>query len=153
MTNIGITDGEPLTYDLINLMITRINTLSNQINTLNAGQNVRILGNVSGQNLGAQDNITILCGSQILDITANQSTYQFPIAFGSVFNTAPHVVANIADIRGSGEAAGVAPPNANVSLGLVTKINFVCRVDIIKAVAKNTKVKVNYIAIGASQQT
>lgn len=147
MSNLSINDGEPITYDLLAEMIKRINSLDAKINANRRAASQKIT--VAGPQFKAINNITMICDSFIFEVgqkQANKLTIKFPAAnFGAV----PHVVATVADLD-AGKADVTNAPYATISIGKVTKSQFDCRVDLIKVSAKNTQLKVNYIAIGKS---
>ena len=150
MSNISLSDGEPITYDLIQQLIQTVNSLDASIN--GPGKKGYQQISVTGNGFRGINDITILCDTQILDLSEKQ-TYRFNVQIpGSVFSTPPHVVATIADLEGKkGDVLNA--PYATISIGKVTKGQFECRIDIIKSVAKNTQIKVNYIAIGKTSDS
>lgn len=147
MANISLTPGEPITYDLIQNIIESINRLEritnqNSIKPTKKAQGVK----VAGTRFRDIDNVTILCGSEVFDIDQKQ-TYNTTIKFdGATFGSVPHVVVSVADVAGRGDI--IKPPYATLAIGSVSKTEFNVRVDVIKVDAKNTKLKVNYIAVG-----
>lgn len=153
MTDLSITDGEPLTYDLINAIITKVNNIDNLLKTrlgIDSFQKIKVVGSPGpGIDLSESRGILIACGYKNITLDT-KTTYNDVLSYAAAnFSRTPHVVATIADIRGSGEPATVAAPYATVSLGIATTQSVPCRVDLIKPAGRNTIIKVNYIAIGA----
>lgn len=147
MSNLNITDGEPITYDFLQQLASQVIALEKKISDNNtSGRRQRI--NVAGPGFKNINNITIICDSQNLEVD-QKKTYNFNINFpAAAFSTVPHVVATIADTDDGTKKDQIQAPYATVSIGKVNKQSFKCRVDLIKADTKNTKIKVNYIAIG-----
>jgi hypothetical protein len=148
MANISLTPGEPITYDLIQNIIESINRLERVTNQNSTKPTKKAQAvKVAGTRFRDIDNVTILCGSEVFDIDQKQ-TYNTKIKFdGASFGSVPHVVVSVADVDGRGSDT-INPPYATLSIGSVSKTEFSVRVDIIKVSAKNTKLKVNYIAVG-----
>lgn len=153
MSNLNITDGEPITYDFLQQVATRITRLESRLNA-NSGRNsvTNQKISVAGPGFNNIRDITIICDSQDLDINQKKE-YKFNVKFeGANFASVPHIVATVAD-TGDGPANDpLRAPFATVSIGKVTRNGFECRVDLIKVGASNTKIKVNYIAIGKTSQ-
>lgn len=147
MTNISLSPGEPITYDFLQDMVTKINDLERRITSTAptvVRQNIRVLG--SGFRLA--DNITIVSGTRVISLANGNNirpTITFDLSGG--FQAIPNVVASISDIDAAG-ADIIDPPKGMLSIGAVTKVNFQIRLDLVTVNPKNTQIKVNYIAIG-----
>jgi len=150
MSNLSISDGEPITYDFLQQLVKVVNDLDSKINGNRRANSQKI--SVVGSGLTNLQTITVVCDSQIINIGEKQ-TYKDNIKFpAATFGQVPHIVASIADLDASGQDI-LNAPYATVSIGKVSKGQFECRVDVLKASAKNTQIKVNYIAIGKGSTT
>lgn len=148
MTNISLSPGEPITYDFLQQVVERINSIESRMNDV-AGraairQNVRVLG--SGFRIA--DTITIVSGTRVISLANGNNIRPF-ITFdlSGGFQSIPNVVASISDIDAAGPDV-LDQPKGMLSIGTVRKDGFQIRLDLVAVNPKNTQIKVNYIAIG-----
>lgn len=148
-----LTDGEPLTYDVINNIIKKVNAVSTNLTNIVNNQLVRVVG---AYNYGSQryeltrQDILIQVGTARVRYQDKQSIERRIEFNGPAFAFPPLVVASISDFRDEGEEAEA--PYAVVAVKNVSNIAFNCKIEVIKIGQKNNFINVNYIAIGKSKQ-
>jgi hypothetical protein len=149
MTNIPpISDGQPLTYETLNLMIAAINKLSKT----EAAENQVIEVSGGGTN-PSTDDASIVVGEFTLNFgkisSGKQSTAQATVNLGGKFKKIPRIVVTAIDEK-SGEKQ-----ISYVSLIVtgVSRTQFTCkgrRMVAGKDVESGDELKVNFVAIGAA---
>lgn len=149
MTNIPpISDGQPLTYETLNLMIAAINKLSKT----EAAENQGI--EVSGGGITAStDDANIVVGEFTLKFgsisAGKQSTAQAAVNLGGKFKKIPRILVTALDEKaGDKQISYVSLIVTNVS-----RTQFTCkgrRMVAGKDVESADELKINYVAIGAA---
>lgn len=142
-----ISDGQPLTYDILNQIISEVNKIKDVPEDY--GMNVEVYGpDMAGTS--DQDTAKIISGTYQFDIKEKDTTVNLEIPYG---RGAPFskdnviVVASVVDkFLGKG-TGGV--QMANVTITGINKTKFEARVQILKSVKQKVALQLNYIAIGA----
>ena len=145
----AISEGQPLTYELINQIINEVNKIKEIPEDF--GQNIEVYGPDLG--MSEEDTVKIVSGVYELEVKAKDITKQIDIPFrsgksGTIFNKDNVIVtASIVDRVHGKDNGGV--QMANLTITNVTKTGFEAKIQILKAVKKNVSLQVHYIAIGA----
>jgi hypothetical protein len=138
-----ISDGEPVTYELLNAIINQVNSIV--IPTDEQAQIIKVYGNTIGRK--EDDVVKIAVGSQEVNVTAtgivNDIRFNFPD--GSNFQAAPYVTASIIDYKNEGQGISI----GSLTITSITNQNFTARLKLITDLKKATTVRVNYIAVGS----
>jgi len=136
-----ISDGSPITYELINTMIQEIN----KIKELPEDSNQNIV--VRGPGLANNNNTAkIIAGREKITLGANDLALNKNIKFvnNGFSSDNPIVTASMVDADDEG---GV--QLANITITEVNKSNFTVKIKLLKARKKAVNFTVNYIAVGA----
>lgn len=155
MTSLSpISDGQPLTYELINQIIGAVNNLSKSSSEAGTERVIEVFG----PNITATNNVQIFIGEFILNFgnikNAKESTAKATVQFGNKpFTSNPYVVMSIVD-PSNDEASDI----SYVSLTAIniTKSGFTCmarRLVAGKDAKNKDKLKVNFVAIGPLSPT
>lgn len=139
-----ITDGQPITYELLNQIIEQVNEV--QVEQSDIKQIIEFYGD----NLGRRedDRIKVACGSQSVRLEKGKTrfteTFKFPSNVG--FDTRPYITATIVDNRLGSSGDGTS--YATLTIVNLSKVGFDMRLDLVKAPSRNTSIAVHYIAVG-----
>lgn len=148
----AISEGQPLTYDLINEIINQVNQVKELPDDF--GQSVEVYGPDIG--MSDQDTVKIVTGSEDFAFGVNDSSKSIEIKFkpqknknGVIFSkNQVIVVASVVDTEINKAGGGI--QMANLTITSITKSGFEATVQILKADSKKKlNMTVNYIAIGA----
>lgn len=144
----AISEGQPLTYELINQIISEVNKIKELPEDF--GQNVEVYGPDLG--LSEEDTVKIISGVHEFEIKAKDTTVNIDVSFrkgGTIFNKDNIVLtASIVDTKHGKIGGGV--QMATVTVTEITKTGFSAKVQILKSVQKNNvTLFLHYIAIGA----
>jgi hypothetical protein len=138
-----ISDGEPVTYELLNAIINQVNSIV--VPSDDQAQIVKVYGNTIGRK--EDDVVKIAVGSQEVNVTAtgvvNDIKFNFPD--GTNFQSSPYVTTSIIDYKGEGQGISI----GSLTITSITNQNFTARLKLITDLKKATTVRVNYIAIGS----
>jgi hypothetical protein len=161
MTNINnvpivspLVDGEPLTYDKINEIISALTKLRNNVNGLtnpNSGSSRFPKIDVIGSNADRQkfinnaDIVSVQIGSQLFRNFQNQTNREV-ISFDKSFSQPPIVVAMLR--KSDNDAKQDAIPYAVVSLISVGKEKFEVEIKTIQTNQDLKNIRIDYIAVG-----
>lgn len=145
----AISEGQPLTYELINQIINEINKVKEIPDDF--GQNIEMYGPDLG--MSEQDTVKVATGVYEFNIKAKDIVKDIEVPFrsrktGTIFNKGNVVVTATVVDTATGKAGG-GTQMATLTITGVTKTGFKARVQILKSVEKNVTMKINYIAIGA----
>lgn len=155
MTSITpISDGQPITYELINQIIGSINNLSKSTNEAGTERIIEVFG----PNISATNNVQIYTGEFFINFgnirNAKESTATAQIQFGNKpFTAIPYVIMSVVDPSND--------DNSEISYVSLTAIDitrngFTCKARRMVAGKDNKnkdKLKVNFIAIGPLSPT
>jgi hypothetical protein len=141
-----ISDGQPITYDLLNQIISEVNRATSSIYTDEIKQIVQVFGNNIGRK--EDDKVVIAVGSVRVDVKTNSATVD-PIVFPNNvgFDIAPYVCVTLVDQR-TNEKSGQGIQFANVSVTNLTKTGMTVKIDLLRSVERPTAISLHYIAIG-----
>jgi hypothetical protein len=143
MTLNNISDGQPVTYELLNAIITQVNSIV--IPADDQKQNIRVVGNTI--QTAEDDKVVIAVGSREIDVpvsgTKDENDIKFPSNTG--FKAIPFITTSIIDYKGAGQGISF----ANATITSITKESFSVRVRLVSELKKSTTVRLNYIAIGS----
>lgn len=143
MTLNQISDGQPVTYELLNAIITQVNSIV--VPADNQKQNIMVVGNTI--QTAEDDKVVIAVGSREIDIpvsgTKDENDIKFPSNTG--FKAIPFITTSIIDYKGAGQGISF----ANATITSITKESFSVRVRLVSELKKSTTVRLNYIAIGS----
>jgi hypothetical protein len=143
MTLNQISDGQPVTYELLNAIITQVNSIV--IPADDQKQNIRVVGNTI--QTAEDDKVVIAVGSREIDVpvsgTKDENDIKFPSNTG--FKAIPFITTSIIDYKGAGQGISF----ANATITSITKESFSVRVRLVSELKKSTTVRLNYIAIGS----
>jgi hypothetical protein len=140
-----ISDGQPITYDLLNQIISEVNRATSSIYTDEVKQIVQVFGEGIGRK--EDDKAVIAVGSVSVNLkgrTATIDTVKFPNNVG--FDRIPYVSLTLVDPQGGRAGAGI--NFANLAVTQLSKESFKIKVDLATPVQSPTIVNVHYIAIG-----
>lgn len=139
----AISDGEPITYALLNQIIEQVNSLTVAETT----QKQTI--NVYGETIQTAENdvVNIAVGQQPLTVSAKGGKQDVPIKFPKnvEFKAVPFVTATVVDYKGEGQGISF----ANVTIIQINKGGFTARVRLVSELKKDTEINIHYIAIGS----
>jgi len=143
MTINPISDGQPVTYELLNAIINQVNSIV--IPADDQKQNIMVVGNTI--QTAEDDKVKIAVGSREIDIpvsgTKDENDIKFPSNTG--FKAIPFITTSIIDYKGAGQGISF----ANATITSITKESFSVRVRLVSELKKPTTVRLNYIAIGS----
>lgn len=143
MTLNQISDGQPVTYELLNAIITQVNSIV--VPADDQKQNIMVVGNTI--QTAEDDKVVIAVGSREIDIpvsgTKDENDIKFPSNTG--FKAIPFITTSIIDYKGAGQGISF----ANATITSITKESFSVRVRLVSELKKSTTVRLNYIAIGS----
>ena len=143
MTLNQISDGQPVTYELLNAIINQVNSIV--IPADDQKQDIMVVGNTI--QTAEDDKVKIAVGSREIDIpvsgTKDENDIKFPSNTG--FKAIPFITASIIDYKGAGQGISF----ANATITSITKESFSVRVRLVSELKKTTTVRLNYIAIGS----
>lgn len=142
----AISEGQPLTYEILNQIISEINKIKDVPEDF--GQNIEVYGPSIG--MSEQDTVKIVADSKQFDVKAKDISTVVDVSFsrgGNFSKDSVIVVASIVD-RSLGKTGGGAQM-ANVTITSVSNTGFQARVQILKAVKQNISLELHYVAIGA----
>ena len=134
-----INEGEPVTYELLNKIINKVNKFSDTDNDSSNAQVIKVSGIPS-----TEDNmVKVAVGSRKVNVLKAEEK-EVTIDFPENFKTNPFVVANIIDVL---------PKQQGISFGAVTiteitKQNFTAKIKLFTEEKKNASININYIALG-----
>ena len=138
-----ISDGQPVTYELLNAIINQVNSIV--IPADDQKQDIMVVGNTI--QTAEDDKVKIAVGSREIDIpvsgTKDENDIKFPSNTG--FKAIPFITASIIDYKGAGQGISF----ANATITSITKESFSVRVRLVSELKKTTTVRLNYIAIGS----
>lgn len=147
----AISEGQPLTYDLINEIINQVNEVKEIPDDF--GDAVEVYGPDLGKS--QQDSVSIVTGSYKFNIGKNEISKDVEIKFntkknnGKIFNKDSVIVtASVVDVEIGKNNGGI--QMATLTITKITKTGFNARVQILKESDSQTTLKIHYIAIGAS---
>jgi hypothetical protein len=151
MTNIPpISDGQPVTYEFLNLLVAAVNKLSKSETQGGGQQGIEISG--KGYSLSKASDVSILIGQFNLKFgsisNAKQSTSTANVQFGGQFKSPPLVFVSAVD-PSSDSAADISYISLTVTQ--VSGTQFTCkgrRMVAGKDAANKDNLNVNFIAIG-----
>lgn len=145
MTLNNISDGQPVTYKLLNDIIDQVNRIV--IPEDDQKQDIMVVGNGNTIQTAEDDKVRIAVGSREIDVpvsgTKDEPDIKFPSNTG--FKAIPFITTSIIDYKGAGQ--GISFANATVTS--ITKESFSVRVRLVSELKKPTTVRLNYIAIGS----
>ena len=140
----AIPDGQPLTYEVINQIITEVNKIQD------VSEEERQTIEVSGPGIRqtAQDTAKIVSGIKTFTLRANDNAVNVDIFFPTPFiNDNVVVTANLVDkIFGQIGPGGV--QISNITVTEVTGRKCRVRVDVLKTVTIASDLEIHYIAVG-----
>lgn len=138
-----ISDGQPVTYELLNAIINQVNSIV--IPSDDQKQNIIVVGNTI--QTAEDDKVVIAVGSREVDIPVSGSKDENDIKFPSNtgFKAIPYITTSIIDYKGAGQGISF----ANATITSITKESFSVRVRLVSELKKPTTVRLNYIAIGS----
>jgi len=143
MTINQISDGQPVTYELLNAIINQVNSIV--IPDDDQKQNIIVVGNTI--QTAEDDKVVIAVGSREVDIpvsgTKDENDIKFPSNTG--FKAIPYITTSIIDYKGAGQGISF----ANATITSITKESFSVRVRLVSELKKPTTVRLNYMAIGS----
>lgn len=142
----GISDGQPLTYELLNQIISEVNKIKDVPEDF--GQNIEVYGPSLG--MSEQDTVKVVSDVHEFSVADNNITANVDVKFkrgGNFSKDEIIVVASIVD-RAFGKSGGGAQM-ANVTITNITTTGFEARVQILKKVKQKVPLELHYIAIGA----
>jgi len=139
-----ITDGQPITYELLNQIIEQVNEV--QVEQSDIKQIIEFYGD----NLGRRedDRIKVACGSQSIRLEKGKTRFTENIKFPSNvgFDARPYVTATVIDNRLGTSGDGTS--YAALTIVNLSKAGFDIRLDLIQAPSRNTSLVIHYIAVG-----
>ena len=143
MTLNQISDGQPVTYELLNAIINQVNSIV--IPADDQKQDIMVVGNTI--QTADDDKVKIAVGSREIDVpvsgTKDEPDIKFPSNTG--FKNIPFIITSIIDYRGAGQGISF----ANATITSITKESFSVRVRLVSELKRSTTVRLNYIAIGS----
>lgn len=145
----AISEGQPLTYELINQIINEVNKIKELPEDF--GQNVEVYGPDLG--MSEEDTVKIVSGVYEFDIKGKDISRDIDVPFrsrasGTIFNKDNVVVtASIVDRERGKSGAGI--QMATLTITNITKTGFEAKVRLIKSLKDTVTLQVHYIAIGA----
>lgn len=138
-----ISDGQPITYDLLNQIISQVNDVTSYTDE------VRQIIEVYAQGVGLREGnkVAIAAGSIDVRVDPNIKNINIEGTFRNVsFNENPYITATVIDRRGGPSGQGIQA--SVITITELTKSSFKARVSVISPVEQGTTIKVHYIAIG-----
>lgn len=142
----GISDGQPLTYELLNQIISEVNKIKSVPE--DSDQSIKVDGPAIG--LSDQDSVKIISDVHQFDVKGNDITVNLDINFkkGGSFSKENIIITTSIVDRALGKSGGGAQM-ANVTITNISTKGFEARVQILKQVKKPISLELHYIAIGA----
>lgn len=141
-----LSDGQPITYGLINQIINSINDLEPPERDTN--QAIDVYG--KGIRRGDNERIVIISDTESpVTISKNSIATNIEVKFkNGVFSSPPVVTATLVDSR-RGDGISL----ANLTITEVAKTHFKAKIKLLQAADSETNLKINYIAVGAGTTT
>lgn len=139
-----ISDGQPITYDLLNQIISQVNDVTSYTD------DVRQIIEIYGRGIGLREGnkIGIAVGSIVVSVPPNTQNIDKDVAdtFHKVtFNEKPYITATVVDQRAKG---GQGIQASIITITDLSKEGFKGRVSLINQIETGTTINVHYIAIG-----
>ena len=141
----ALSDGQPLTYELINKIIEKLASIKDPVE--DQSQNIEVYG--PNINRTSRGRTKIVSGTQAFNLSSDSVEQIFTIEYnkgkaGTLFTKVPIVTATIVDPERGGS-----PEMATLTIIEQSPKEFKVKVKVIKSKKKNIPIRINYIAIGA----
>jgi len=140
-----ISDGEPVTYELLNAIINQVNSLA--VPADDQRQIIKVYGNTIGRK--EDDVVKIALGALDVEVptTGVVKDIKFNFPDGTNFKSTPYVTASIIDFKGGESGQGISI--GSLTIKSISSQNFTARLKLITDLNKATTVRINYIAVGS----
>lgn len=137
----ALSDGQPLTYELINKIIEKLGSIKEPAE--DQSPNILFFGPNLKQT--SKDTTIVICGSHSFNMPANAPSNPVTVKFksGKKFIKPPIVTANIVD-----PVKGGSPDMATLVITEQKVDEFVVKVSVLKSNKKAIPLQINYIAVG-----
>lgn len=141
----ALSDGQPLTYELINKIIEKLGSIKDPIE--DQSQNIEVYGPNINRTSRGRAKIVSGVASRSLKTSAVEEIFTIEYnqgKAGTLFTKPPIVVATLVDSE-----KGADPDMATLTIIEQNQKNFKVKVRVLKSKKKNVPIIINYIAIGA----
>ena len=138
-----VSDGQPITYELLNQIIEQVNKVS-VVDEPDIKQIVTVKGVGIDESEGSRTVIAV--GQITVNIPRTSDIPQVPINFPVSFTRNPYISLTIVDTEFGVKGAGINA--ATVTVTDLTKSNMKIKVRLIRQVDRATSVQLHYMAIG-----